>query len=186
MTAVPPTPTPAPQLELDPDRGVLPAFIGYGLLLASLFTGGVSGLIAMILAYDRKAQSGPVPATHFQFQLKIFWICFALTLAAGALCLGALFSLLGSMPLPHPLIHGQPDAQLVRIADAWPRPVEFQTWSYGFEMHPARLPPAAAFQMTVAALMLAGAVLFSWVGPLFGMIRLMAGRPIGQLRDGIV
>jgi len=34
--------------------------------------------------------------------------------------------------------------------------------------------------------MLAGAVLFSWVGPLFGMIRLMAGRPIGQLRDGIV
>ncbi len=186
MTAVPPTSMPAPQPDLDRDRGMLAAYIGYGLLLVSLFTGGVSSLLAMVLAYDRKGQSAAVPATHFQFQLKIFWICFALTLAAGALWFGALLSLLGAAPLPRPLLHGQPDAQLVRIAETWDRPVEFRTWSDGFDLHPLRLPFRAAVEMTAGALMAAGAVLFSWVGPIYGIARLAAGRPIGQLRDGIV
>lgn len=186
MTAVPPTLTPAPQAEFDPDRGVLTAYIGYGLLLFSLFTGGVSGFVAMILAYDRKGQSAPVPASHFQFQLKIFWICFALTLSAGALWLGALLSLLGAGPLPHPFMHDQPDAQLVRLAGAWLQPAQAPTWSYGFEALPARAPAATTFQMTAGAVLLAGASLFSWIGPIYGVARLAAGRPIGQLRDGIV
>ncbi len=186
MTAVPPTLTPAPQAEFDPDRGVLAAYIGYGLLLISLFTGGVSGFVAMILAYDRKGQSAPIPASHFQFQLKIFWICFALVLSAGALWLGALMSLLGAGALPHPMLRGQPDAQLVRLAGAWPQSAQVQTWSYGFEVHPVRLPAATTFQMTAGAVLLAGATLFSWIGPIYGVARLAAGRPIGQLRDGIV
>jgi hypothetical protein len=95
-------------------------------------------------------------------------------------------SLLGAGPLPHPFIHGQPDAQLVRLADAWLQPAQAQTWSYGFEAHPARLPAATTFQMTAGAVLLAGASLFSWIGPIYGIARLAAGRPIGQLRDGIV
>ena len=182
MTAVPPT----EHREMASERGALAAFIGYGLLLASLFTGGVSGFIAMILAYDRAGQSGPVPATHLRFQLKIFWICFALTLAAGALGIGGLFSLLGSQPLSHPDFHGQPDAQLVRISDPGLVPAALQTWSYGFELHEGRLPLATTLQMMAGALMLAGAVLFSWIGPIYGAIRLAAGRPIGQLRAPVV
>lgn len=182
MTAVPPTELP----EMDSERGALTAFIGYGLLLASLFTGGVSGFIAMILAYDRAGQCGPVPATHLRFQLKIFWICFALTLAAAALGLGGLFALLRSMPFSHPEFHGQPDAQLVSIADLGPVPATVQTWSYGFELHEGRLPPAVALQMTAGGLMLAGAILFSWIGPIYGIVRLAAGRPIGQLRAPVV
>jgi hypothetical protein len=182
MTAIPPTEHP----QIGAERGALSAFIGYGLLLVSLFTGGVSGLIAMILAYDRAGQSGPVPATHLRFQLKIFWICFALTLAAGALGIGGLFSLLGSLPLSHPDFHGQPDAQLVRISESGLVPAALQTWSYGFELHEGRAPFAATLQMTASALMLAGAVLFSWIGPIYGIARLAAGRPIGQPRPPVV
>jgi hypothetical protein len=186
MTAVPPTLVPPPQPEIERLGGMLAAYIGYGLLLFSLFTCGAAGLLAMILAYDRKGQSAPLAATHFRFQLKIFWICFALTLAAGALWFGGLLSLLRSAPPPPPLIHNQPDAQLVHIADAWSQPVAAQMWSYHFDMHPAHVPGATAFQLTVGALMLAGAVLFSWIGPIFGIVRLAAGRPIGQAPDEIV
>jgi uncharacterized membrane protein len=186
MTAVPPTPAPAPPYKIDPDRGMLTAFIGYGLLLISVCTGGLSGFIAMILAYDRKGQSGPVPRTHFAFQLRIFWVCFALSLTAGALWIGALFNLLLHPPLPRPMIHPQPDTQMVRIAQAWLQPADVQTWSYHFEASPMALPHSMSLQMALGVAMMTGAVLFSWIGPIFGMIRLAAGRPIGPLPDPVV
>jgi hypothetical protein len=161
------------------------AFIGYGLLLVSLFTGGLSGFIAMILAYDRKGQSGPVAATHFAFQLKIFWICFALCAAAGALWIGGLFNLLTHPPLPRPVIPGQPDAQLVRIADSWLRPVDAETWSYRFDVAPTRLPAMAALQVRLGLACMAGSVLFSWIAPIYGLTRLAARRPIGRVRDNL-
>ena len=186
MTAVPPTRTPPSPAEIERLGGLVAAYIGYGLLLFSLFTGGATGLMAMCLAYERKGQSPPLAATHFRFQLKIFWICFALTLAAGALWFGGLLSLLRSTPPPHPIINGQPDAQLVHVADAWLQPAAYPLWSYHFEMHPAHLSAAMAWQVGLGVLLLAGAVLFSWIGPIFGMVRLAQGRPIGQLPDAIV
>jgi hypothetical protein len=172
-------------MRMNPDRGRPTAFIGYGLLLISVFTGGVSGFLAMILAYDRKNQSGPVAATHFAFQLRIFWICFALSLAAGALWIGALFHLLLHPPLPQPMIHSQPDAQMVQIADAWLQPTPVQSWSYNFEVHPG-LPRSFSLQVLLGAAMMAGAVLFSWIGPIFGMLRLAAGQPMGRIPDELV
>jgi hypothetical protein len=127
-----------------------------------------------------------VPSTHFAFQLRIFWICFALTAAAGALSIGAMFDLLLHPPLPHPMIHGQPDAQLVQIADRWLRPADAQVWSYGFDFRPVRLPRAVSLQLWIGAAMMTAAVLFSWIGPIFGMLRLAAGRPIGHEPDQIV
>lgn len=187
MTAVPPTATPAapppPAPQADPDRGALTAFVGYGLLFISLFTGGLSGFIAMILAYDRKGQSGPVPATHFAFQLKIFWICFILCAAAGALWIGGLFSLLTHPPLPRPVVPGEPDTQLVSIADAWLRPADMRTWSYRFDWAPAPLPPMALFQARLGAACMGAGVLLSWIAPIYGLARLASGRPMGRPRD---
>ena len=186
MTAVPPTPMPPTQSDIERLGGSLAAYIGYGLLLFSLFTCGVTGLMALILAHDRKGQALPLARTHMQFQIKIFWICFALTLAAGVLWFGGLLGALNSTPLPGPPIHGQPDAQLVHIADDWSRSAAVPMWSFHYDMQPAHVPAAMAVQLTVGALMFAGAVLFSWIAPIFGIIRLASGRPIGQLPDGIV
>jgi uncharacterized membrane protein len=152
-------------------------------LLVSLFTGGVSAFIAVILAYDRKGQAGPVPGSHFAFQLKIFWICFALCLAAGALWIGALFSLIFSHPpLPRPILHGSPDAQLVQAALTW-LPVDVQTWSYRFEVLPWRAPALASGQARLGLACMGSGVLISWIAPIWGLFRLAAGRPIGRLND---
>ena len=183
MTAVPPSVAPeanppaAPYV--DPDKGMLTAFIGYGLLLISLFTGGLSSFIALILAYDRKGQSAPTPASHFGFQIKLFWLCFGLSLLAGVLWISAAFTLITHMPAPQPIIHGQPDAQLVSLAEPLFQPVDVETWSYRFGAWPARLPFAVTAQFWLGGLSMTLAVLLSWAGPIWGIIRLAAGRPIG-------
>ena len=183
MTAVPPTPAPALVLDDDPRRGTLAAYVGYGLLLMGLFTGGLSGFVAMILAYDRKNQAAPVPATHFVFQLRIFWICFALSLAAGALWIGGLFDILLHAPPPRPMMHDQPDAQLVRIAQGWAQPIQAQTWSYSYDMPITGLRWAANWQICLGVALMTGAVLVGVIGPIFGIVRLAAARPIGLARD---
>ncbi|HUO21475.1 MAG TPA: hypothetical protein VMU59_03070 [Caulobacteraceae bacterium] len=186
MTAVPPSPASDPQLQPyapapGPGRGALPAFIAYGLLLVSLFTAGLSGLLAVILAYDRKAQSGPVPATHFAFQIKLFWICFALTFAAGALGVGGVIQYL-THPQPAPqFIHAQPDMQSVRLEGPLVLPVEADTWSYRFAWTPLYLSRGVRLQLWLGGLSFAAAVLASWIGPIFGLLRLAAGQPIGRL-----
>ncbi len=186
MTAVPPTSASAPPALIDQSRGAVSAYLGYGLLLFSLFTGGISAFIAMILAYDRKGQSAPIPATHFTFQLRIFWICFALSLGGGALWLGGAFDLLLHQPLPRPEIHGEPDAQMVRLAvrDLWPASI--QTWSYDFQLNPLRPYRAASLKMWGGVALFAAAALIGWAGPIFGIVRLAAGRPIGHEPDPIV
>ncbi len=184
MTAVPPTTAPelnAPSApSVDPDKGMLTAFISYGLLLISLFTGGLSSFVALIVAYDRKGQSAPVPASHFGFQIKLFWLCFGLSLLSGVLCLSALFTLITHMPPPQPIIHGEPDAQLVSLAAPLLQPVDVETWSYKFGAWPARLPFAVTAQFWLAGLAMTLAVLLSWAGPIWGMLQLAAGRPIGR------
>jgi|GEM_PF-3133156 hypothetical protein len=183
MTAVPPsdvTPSPLSPINV-PERGVATAFIVYVLLLISLFTGGLSALLGMILAYDRKAQAGPVTATHFGFQLKIFWICFALSLTAGALWISGLISLLIHTVLPGPALHAQPDAQLVQIAAPALGWADFQTWTYRSDIRPLRLSGAAGLQFWLGFLCLSTSVLISWTAPIWGILRLAAGLPIGRV-----
>lgn len=186
MTAVRPTPASAPPTLIDQRRGAATAYVGYGLLLFGLFTGGISAFVAMILAYDRKSQSAPLPATHFAFQIRIFWICFALSLAGGALWLGGALDLLLHQPLPRPVIPGEPDAQMVRLAGRWLWPSSIETWSYNFELHPFRPSRAASLKMWGGGALFVAAVLISWAGPIFGIARLAAGRPIGHAPDPIV
>jgi hypothetical protein len=160
------------------------AFIAYGLLLISLFTAGLSGFVGLIVAYDRKAQSGPVPATHFAFQIKLFWICFVLTFAAGALGLVGLFQLLTDPVAPRPTIHGQPDTQIVGLdlLGAAPRlwPADVQTFSYHFDWRPIHPAGRALLTFWLSGLSFGAAALFSWIGPIWGMLRLAAGQPIGR------
>lgn len=65
------------------------ALVGYGLLFAAIFFAGVPALIAVIIAYS---QRDAVPAdirSHHDFQIRIFWVGFALSTLAGVCFLGA-------------------------------------------------------------------------------------------------
>lgn len=73
------------------------ALVNYGLLFASIFFAGVPALIAVIIAYSQRDDAPPAIRSHHDFQIKIFWVAFALTMAAGACGLGALISGVGEL-----------------------------------------------------------------------------------------
>jgi uncharacterized membrane protein len=56
------------------------ALVNYGLLFASVFFAGVPALIAVVLAYTQRDQAANAIRSHYNFQIRIFWIAFALTL----------------------------------------------------------------------------------------------------------
>lgn len=74
------------------------ALVTYGLLFASIFFTGIPALIAVIIAYSQRDEAPQVAIrSHHDFQIKIFWVAFALTMAAGACGLGALISGVGEL-----------------------------------------------------------------------------------------
>lgn len=81
----------------DPETARNLALINYGLLFASIFFAGVPALIAVIIAYSQRDEAPPAIRSHHDFQIKIFWVAFALTMAAGACGLGALISGVGEL-----------------------------------------------------------------------------------------
>lgn len=73
------------------------ALVNYGLLFAAIFFAGVPALIAVIIAYSQRDEAPPAIRSHHDFQIRIFWVAFALTMAAGACGLGALISGVGEL-----------------------------------------------------------------------------------------
>lgn len=68
---------------IDPPPGIGDrnlALINYGLLFASVFFVGVPGLIAVIIAYSQRDAVTAAVRRHYKFQIRIFWIAFALGL----------------------------------------------------------------------------------------------------------
>ena len=60
------------------------AMIAYGLLFASIFFAGAPALIAVVIAYSQRREAPTRIRSHFDFQIKVFWAAFALTLAAAS------------------------------------------------------------------------------------------------------
>jgi uncharacterized membrane protein len=54
------------------------ALVNYGLLFASIFFVGVPGLIAVIIAYSQRDAVTGVVRRHYDSQIRIFWVAFAL------------------------------------------------------------------------------------------------------------
>ena len=46
----------------------------YALYLAGFFTGGLTALIGLIMAYVLKGDAGPRVASHYIFQINTFWL----------------------------------------------------------------------------------------------------------------
>ncbi len=68
------------------------ALVSYGLLFASLFFAGIPALIAAVIAYTQRDEAPPDVRSHYDFQIRIFWVGFALCIAAAACVLGAVVS----------------------------------------------------------------------------------------------
>lgn len=73
------------------------AYINYGLLFASLFFAGVPALIAAIIAYSQQDEAPPTIRSHHKFQIRIFWVAFALAVAAGLSFLGVVIRVTGEV-----------------------------------------------------------------------------------------
>ena len=79
----------APAASSD-DRNL--ALVSYALLCAAPFVFGLTALIAVVIAYVRKPEAEPVTASHYRYQIRSFWIGFALSMiAALALMVGVGF-----------------------------------------------------------------------------------------------
>lgn len=65
------------------------AMVNYGLLFASIFFAGLPGLVAVVIAYSQRDDTPSAVRSHMNFQIRIFWVAFGLSLAAGVCVLAA-------------------------------------------------------------------------------------------------
>lgn len=83
----------APAASSSEDRNL--AFVVYALLFCSPFLWGVTGLVGVVIAYVRRPERAGVTRSHYNFQIKAFWISVVLLAIAAVSFLfgmGVLFS----------------------------------------------------------------------------------------------
>jgi len=138
------------------------ALVNYGLLFAAVFFAGVPALIAVIIAYAQRDEALPTLRSHYDFQVRIFWVAFALTLAAGVCFLAA-------------IVNGVAELLEFTRANGWE---SFDT----IQIDLSRL----SIDGTIVGLVVASLVLTFlgaiWLvaAPAFGFIRLASERGIGH------
>ena len=96
MTDAPAASIPPPAPYVAEESMTMPVVI-YVLYLLGYFTGGLSTLIGLVIAYVQKAQASPRALSHYVFQINTFWI----TLIALAISI-----VLAIMGMPLLLLHG--------------------------------------------------------------------------------
>jgi uncharacterized membrane protein len=142
----------------------LMALTAYGLLAVSVFTLWLPALIAAAIAFAYRRDSGTLTASHFRYQLMVFWVSLilvALALAAfvgaGGYVLGALWSMLAAS------------------GDDWG-----WTWQDGLAGVGVAA-GATAGLLTLAGLLLWGlSAVWTLAAAVWGALRLVSDRPMGQ------
>lgn len=56
----------------------------YILYLLSFLTAGFTSLVGLVIAYANRGVAGPVQASHYDFQIRTFWIGLVAMLVSGA------------------------------------------------------------------------------------------------------
>ena len=73
------------------------AMLGYGLLFLSVFFAGLTALVAVVIAYSQKDAAPKRIRSHFNFQIRMFWVALALTLGAAACASAGIVAGLGQI-----------------------------------------------------------------------------------------
>jgi uncharacterized membrane protein len=141
----------------DADRNL--ALLAYGLLFFAIFFAGAPALIAVAIAYTRKAKVPRLIRSHHRFQIFIFWTGLALTLLAALSGLAAVVTAL--VTIVGAAMHSGWNAQ-------------------AFIVHPMHLGKVMAVFTTAAVLL--GIVTGLWLmaSSAYGFIRLASHRSIRQ------
>lgn len=143
----------------DGDRNL--ALINYALLFASLFFLGVPGLIAVLIAYSQRDAMTGVLRRHYDSQIGIFWVAFALGIV------GTIAGVWAGMMGVSQLIHFGLDH-----LDAWE--------GFAYDDSEVRIDGGLIALVMIAAiswLLMAAWLLFA---PAIGFIRLATERRIGD------
>lgn len=73
------------------------AYINYALLFAAVLFAGVPAVAAAVIAYSQRDEAPELLASHFAFQIRIFWIAFAMAMTAAASLLGVMVKIAATM-----------------------------------------------------------------------------------------
>jgi len=131
------------------------AFAGYGLLAASVFTAGLTGLAGVILAYVSRSQVSPGVRRHLNAQIGIFWV--ALVLFVASLAAGIAATVIE--------IDDLRNGSGVYLAE-----LRFLAWS--IDVSAWRLVPEVVGLVVASAVVGMMGALWTVIAPLIGVIRL--------------
>jgi uncharacterized membrane protein len=142
------------------------AFAGYGLLAASVFTAGLTGLAGVILAYVSRSQVSPGVRRHLNAQIGIFWVAFVLFVVSLAAGIAATVIEIDD------LRNGSNDYIAGLRILAWT--IDVSSW---------RLVPEVVGLVVASAVIGLMGALWTVVGPLIGVIRLATHAGEGVTRN---
>ena len=137
------------------------ALVGYGLLFISVFLLGVPALAAAALAYAHKRDSHVIVATHYRFQLRIFWTAVLLLVLGVVSAAGASVILLQKL-FDFASSHLPGMSGVMAQSAAWTVP----------------LAGALGLAWIVFFVLAAG---WTLIASLIGFFRLLGNKPIGHL-----
>jgi len=139
----------------------LAVLVNYGMLIVAPFTLNALGLVAISIAYARRGGADPVTRSHYDFQIRRYWMDLLLV-GLGFVCgLGALAAGFGAG------IEGMMASMGVQL------PVHYDAVHIGL----------GAIGLLAAWLILwAMGLLGLFFGSIFGALRLASGLPMGKTR----
>ena len=129
------------------------ALISYVVLFVSPFVAGFPSLISVIIAYVRRTGASPVLRTHYDFQIKIFWVGCALLVACGVLGFLGIATGFGL---------------------AWSAWGDLPATMFSFGL-------GTVLMFVLAGLALFANFLWMIISSILGFVRLLEGQPIGRV-----
>lgn len=138
------------------------AYINYALLLAAIFFAGVPAIAAAVIAYSRREDAAEPIASHYGFQIRIFWVAFTLAMCAAASFVGAMIKIASEM------------FEVTRI-EGWGSPDVVQV-----DFSHVTLDEPLTALLGLAGLLAAAGGLWLIFAPTLGLIKLASGRGMGH------
>lgn len=140
------------------------AFVVYGLLFLSPFLWGFTGVIGVVIAYVRRSEAAAILRSHFEFQIRTFWI------AAAILILAVISFLFGVGYLFSDLFNAATNGG--EGWDAWQ--------AAAFDADDVTLHGEMVVGFIASLVLAAISSLWLFAASLFGMARLAGANPIGR------
>ncbi|HYG27556.1 MAG TPA: hypothetical protein VD906_11675 [Caulobacteraceae bacterium] len=140
------------------------AMLGYGLLFVSILFAGLPGLVAVVIAYAQRDSVNMAVRSHYNFQIRIFWIALALTAVAAVAALLAIAVGVGQII----------ELGLSHSWDAW------DTLAFNLDFEQLSFAPAIVMLLSAAGMSFLAACLWLLTAPIVGFIRLVSQRGMGD------